>query len=165
MLKHLSICAALVALGIGPLHAQEQEAFLQDIEVPGAGFDFVLAAPNPEAGALPDLGNMPDALVVHLYGGELVLVFDDAEKMLKALDSLKSPVGAFHVEGKAQPVALYIVPKVRGLPLGGEMMTLEEYEKFENQRWQALVPNPNDTAEITRAQASANLSSPISRAP
>ena len=109
MLKSLSVFAALVALGVGQVHAQKQEAVLQLVEVPGAGFDFVLASPKPGAGALPDLGNAPDALVIHLHGGELAVAFEDAYEMLKAIDALRSPVWA-HSVGQ-RPIALYMVPR------------------------------------------------------
>ena len=109
MLKSLSAFAVLVALGVGQVHAQKQEAVLQLVEVSGAGYDFMLASPKPGAGALPDLSNAPDALVMHLHGGELVVAFEDAQQMLEAIDALRSPVWA----GSAgqQPVALYLIPK------------------------------------------------------
>ena len=114
MLKHLSICAALLAFGTGSVNAQQQEAVLQKVDVPGAGFDIMLAMPKP-SGVTYNLGNSPDALIVHLIGGELALGFDGAEKMLKALESLRLPVCAFHVESKdsksRKPVSVYIVPK------------------------------------------------------
>ena len=114
MLKHLSICAALIAFATGSVKAQQQEAVLQKIAVPGAGFDIILAMPKP-AGATYNLGISPDALLVHLIGGEMALGFDGAEKMLKALDTLQLPVCAFHVENKdsksRKPVSVYIVPK------------------------------------------------------
>jgi len=109
MLKSLSVFAALVALGAGPVHAQKQEAVLQLVEVPRAAFDFVLASPKPGAGALPDLANTPDALLIHLHGGELAVAFEDAREMVKALDALRSPVWAGSVGQR--PVALYLVPK------------------------------------------------------
>ena len=115
MLKHLSICAALIALATSPANAQQQEAVLQKLEVPGAPFDIVYAMPKP-GGVILNLASSPDALLVHLIGGELALSFDGEEKMLKALDSLQMPVCAFHVDGKVgpsrTPVAVYIVPKV-----------------------------------------------------
>jgi hypothetical protein len=114
MLKHLSVCAALIAFATGSANAQQHEATLQRIAVPGAGFDIVLAMPKP-GGATYNLGNSPDALLVHLIGGELALGFDGAERMMKELDTLQLPVCAFHVEGKAsklrKPVSVYIVPK------------------------------------------------------
>jgi hypothetical protein len=113
MLKSLSVFAALVALGAGPVHAQKQEAVLQLVEVPGAGFDFVLASPRPGAGVLPDLGNAPDALIMHLHGDELVVVFEDAQEMLKAIDALRAPVWAD--SAGQRPVAFYRVPK--GAPI------------------------------------------------
>ena len=113
MLKHLSICAALIAFSAGAANAQQKEAILQKLEVPGAAFDIIVAMPKPQ-GVTFDLSESPDALVVHLIGGELALGFDDAEKMLKALDTLRRPVGAVHVEspdeGSRIPVAVYLVP-------------------------------------------------------
>jgi hypothetical protein len=156
MFKYLSICAAFVALAAGPVYAQKQEAVLRHIEVPGTDFNFVVASPKPGAGILQDLGNMPEALVVHLQGGALAVVFDDAGEMIKALDLLQAPAIDFRVEtdrgGTPQPVALYIVSKVRGLPAGGEMMTLQEFENF---RSRTVVINPDHGVEVPFAQASA----------
>ena len=57
----------------------------------------------------------PDALIVHLIGGELVLAFDDADKMLRAAELLRLPVSASHwlrKDGKLRtPFAVYVVPK------------------------------------------------------
>jgi len=115
MFKQLSICAALLVFTAGSANAQQKEAVLQRMEVPGAAFDIILAMPKPQ-GAIFDYSESPDALVVHLIGGELALGFDGEERMLAALDSLRMPVCAFHVEGKnpatRNPVSVYIVPKV-----------------------------------------------------
>jgi hypothetical protein len=115
MLKHLSIFTVLSALAATPVAAYQQEAELQRIEVPGAVFDLVLAAPKSPARVVYDLSESPDALVVHLIGDELVLTFEDAEKMLKAVASLGFPAGVFHVvskDGKSRtPFAVYAAPK------------------------------------------------------
>jgi len=115
MLKHLSICAALVVLGTSAVNAQQQEAVLKKLEVPGAGFDIVIAMPKSQTGATIDYEKSPDALVVRLIGGELALAFDGEAAMLKAIDTLQLSVCAFHVESKdrklSNPVALYVVPK------------------------------------------------------
>ena len=87
MLKQLSICAALIAFTAGAANAQQKEAILQKLEVPGAAFDIIIAMPKPQ-GMTFDLSESPDALLVHLIGGELALGFDNAEKMLKALELL-----------------------------------------------------------------------------
>lgn len=115
MLKHLSICSALVAFfGTGPLCAQEQEASLvRGLPLGGEMMTLeeyekfenqrrpdLVPSPSDTAEITPDLGS-PDALVVHL-------------------------------------------------------MTPEEFERFENQRRPAVVANPDDTADMTRTQASAN---------
>ena len=114
MLKHLSVSVALIAFVMNSANAEQQEAALQRIAVPGAGFDIVLAMPKP-GGATYNLGKSPDALLVHLIGGELALGFDSAERMMRELDALQLPVCAFHVEGKAsrsrKPVSVYIVPR------------------------------------------------------
>jgi hypothetical protein len=116
MLKIFSICAALVAVGAGSVGAHEREAILQKIEVPDASFDMLVAttrSPNP---AIYDLGDSPDALVIHLIGGELWLGFDDGAKMLDTLDMLQRPVGSFHLENPAtNPIAVYLVPKRKAL--------------------------------------------------
>jgi hypothetical protein len=63
MLKHFSICAMLTLLGTGPLLAQQQEATLRTIELPGARFHIVLAIPKSPA-ATVNLDRPPEALVV-----------------------------------------------------------------------------------------------------
>jgi hypothetical protein len=114
MIKHLSICVALMSLATGSATAQQKEAVLQRMEVPGAAFDIIVAMPKPQ-GTVFDLSESPDALVVHLLGGELALGFDDPEKMLKALATLRRPVGALRVQSPDRrfpiPVAVYLVPE------------------------------------------------------
>jgi hypothetical protein len=112
MLKQLSICAALMAFAASAANAQQKEAILQKMEVPGATFEIILAMPKPH-GVTFDLSESPDALLVHLIGGELALGFDDAQKMLEVFDSLRRPIAAFHVwspDGGRIPVALYVLP-------------------------------------------------------
>lgn len=111
MLKHLSICAALMALATASANAQQKEAMLRRMEVPGAAFEVIVAMPKPQ-GAVFDLSESPDALVVHLIGGELALGFDDAEKMLKALDTLRRPVGASRLQSPEN----YCATMARGHP-------------------------------------------------
>jgi len=117
MLKKLSLCAALFALAASPIAAQQQEAVLKRLEVPGAAFDLVLAMPKSPPRPLSDLSESPDALVLHLIGGELVLTFEDALEMMKAAEWLRSPVGPFRVAGKEAklciPLAIYVVSKAR----------------------------------------------------
>ena len=125
MLKQLSICAALVAscagfVGIAASSAgvQQQEAILQAIEVPGAAFDLMVAVPKTPA-ATVDLERSPEALVMHLVGGRLVLTFETAEQMLRVFDSLQRPVGALFTQDSGGngrvPVAVYLVPKANTL--------------------------------------------------
>jgi len=95
-----------------PATAQQREAMLERISVPGTGFDIVVAMPKP-GGATYRLGNSPDALIVHLIGDDLALAFDDPWKMVKAFDYLRKPIGAFYVDSpdlKSRiPIALYMV--------------------------------------------------------
>jgi len=122
MLKRLSICAAILAIGTGSVNAQQQ-AVLQTIGVPGASFDILLAMPKSQT-MFYDLSESPEALVIHLVGGKLALGFEDEETMLKVLDSLRRPIGAFDVEsqdGKSRkPVVVYIVPKSDQLSRGAD---------------------------------------------
>jgi hypothetical protein len=114
MLKYLPIYAALMALAPVSSYAQEREAVLQKIDVPGSAFDILLALPTA-GGAVIDLGKSPEALVVHLVGGELALAFESGEQMLRAMDFLESPLGTSYVHsggaGPLVPLAAYIVSK------------------------------------------------------
>ena len=114
MLKTISIFAALVVLGAGAANAQQQEAVLKKLEVPGAGFDIVIAMPKSHTGATINYDKSPDALIVRLIGGELTLAFEGEAAMLKAIDTLQLSACAFHVESNdrkvSKPVALYVVP-------------------------------------------------------
>jgi hypothetical protein len=114
MFKQLSICAALLVITAGTANAQQKEAVLERMEVPRAAFDIIFAMPKAPIASY-DLAKSPEALVMHLVGGELALGFDSEEKMLAALESMRMPVCAFHVESNdppaRNPVSVYIVPK------------------------------------------------------
>jgi hypothetical protein len=113
MLKYLSICAVLTAFGTGSLSAQ-QEGVLQKVAIPGGDFEIVFAMPK-HPGMLYDLGETPDALLMHLIGGALVVGFDDPAKMIAALEYLRSPACTFHAKSRGadspKPVAVFVVPK------------------------------------------------------
>lgn len=147
MLKHLWICAALAALGSASLYAQDREVCLKTVEVPGAGFNFVVATPKQSGGALPSLEDAPNALVMHLRGGEFRVVFDEAGEMVRALDSPASRDCAYEDDGQGrvslQPVALYVVPKSRQITGEANMVDVRAGAK---PRWPSLVPN--DTAGL-----------------
>ena len=113
MLKRLAICCALV-LAAGSSSAHEREAILQKIEVPGTNFEMLVATAKP-GGAIYDLGESPDALIIHLTGGELWIGYDDAATMLEGIEMFHHPIGAFHVGDQNNPVAVYIIPKGRAL--------------------------------------------------
>jgi hypothetical protein len=116
MRTSLSILAALTALGAGSADAQQQEAALRQVELPGAGFNIVLATPKSPAATI-DLGESPDALIIHLTGGELALAFEDGGEMLEAIDALQRPACAFQAQGRdgksTKPVAVYVVPALQ----------------------------------------------------
>jgi hypothetical protein len=115
MLKRLSMCAALCALMSGPVAAQQQEAVLKRLDLAGAAFDLVAVLPKSPPRPFYDLSESPDALVVHVIGGKLVLTFEDELEMIKAAELLKSPVGASRVAGgeakSSMPFAVYVIPK------------------------------------------------------
>ena len=110
MLKSLAMCCALV-LWAGASTAREREAILQEIEVPGANFEMLVATVKP-GGAIYDLGESPEALVIHLIGAKLWVGFDNAAKMVETIDIIRRPLGSFYVERKeADPIAVYLVPR------------------------------------------------------
>ena len=111
MLKRLAICCALV-LAAGSSSAHEREAILQKVEVPGTNFEMLVATTKP-GGAIYDLGESPDALIIHLIGTKLWVGFDEVAEMLETMDILRRPLGSFHVENKeADPIAVYLIPNV-----------------------------------------------------
>ena len=113
MFKTISICAALVVLGTGAVHAQQQQATLQTVALPGTGLDIVFAMPKSPA-AIDNLAMSPDALVVNLIGGKLALVLNSQDEMLNAWNSLRRPGCAFQSHGTdgtmQTPIAVYVVP-------------------------------------------------------
>jgi len=115
MLKHLMACGALLALGAAPVAAQQQEAVLQRMHVPGAVFDIVFAIPKSPPPMLDNLNMSPEALIMHLTGGQLAVAFEDAREMLKVADTLRSSASSSNRVsdgGKGRtPLAVYIVPK------------------------------------------------------
>ena len=115
MLKHVTILGVLLALGTAPVAAQQQEAVLQRMRVAGADFDVVLAIPKSPPRMLDDLSMSPDALIMHLTGGQLVVAFEDPREMVKAAESLRSSVSSFHCVSKdsksCTPLVLYVVPR------------------------------------------------------
>jgi len=118
MLKHSAVGLALMALATGPLFAHEREATLQRITGPDGTFDMVVAAPKSANAPVFDLSETFDAFVIHLTGGELWVGFDNADKMLEAVEMLRRPLGAFYVGDRTKPVTVYIVPRSGALALG-----------------------------------------------
>jgi len=114
MFRRTLICLAVTTLGVTSLDAQRLEANLQRIEVPGAGFEILLATPKTPA-VMINLGESPEALVVPLVGNALTLTFEDGADMLAALEHLRHPGHSFLAPGRdgnpSRAAALYIVPK------------------------------------------------------
>jgi hypothetical protein len=111
MLKHLPICAALIALTTVCANAQQQQAVLHKFEVPGTAFELILASPKTGAGTF-DLGESPDALVVNLIGGKLAVGFENPREMLQAAGALRAPGCAFHLDDESRtPIAIYLIRK------------------------------------------------------
>jgi len=77
--------------------------------------DMIVATPKSANAPIYDLGESPDALIIHLTGGELWIGYDDAATMLEGIEMLHHPIGAFHVGDQNNPVAVYIIPKGRAL--------------------------------------------------
>jgi hypothetical protein len=72
MLKRLLMCAGLCTLMSAPVAAQQQEAVLQRLELPGAACDLVVVLPKSPPRPFYDLSDSPDALVLHVIGGKLI---------------------------------------------------------------------------------------------
>lgn len=115
MLKQFSICAALVALGMGSANAQYREAVLQKVEVPAAGFDILLATAKPDGWRLePHLDSWPWAPVVYLGDGLAHPITKELLRLTGGVDALTLPACSFQADdgrGSPGPVALYVVPK------------------------------------------------------
>lgn len=138
MLRNLWTGAALAALSSGVVFAQGRDACLRTVEVPGAGFELVLAT----GGVPPSLENAPDAVVVQLRGGDLTVVLDGAGNSIRALRSSASPNCPPASDGQnrspLQPVALYIVPNAR--QAAGEESMVDTRARAEP-HWPSLAPN------------------------
>jgi hypothetical protein len=109
MLKQLTVCGALLVGTLVPVHAQQREAVLQRVEIPGAPFDLLIATPKP-SGVIYDLAEAPDALLLNLVGGELAIGFERADALLETLELVRAPVHAFGGKGRT-PIAIYTVAK------------------------------------------------------
>ena len=109
MLRQLAISGALLVGTMIPADAQQRQATLQRIEIPGASFDLLIAAPKL-AGVIYDLAEAPDALLLNLAGRELALGFEHADAMLRTLELVRTPVCSFGGQGRTA-ITIYTVPK------------------------------------------------------
>jgi len=96
MKKSALIAGSLLVVCSSAAMAQKV-ALLQTIEIPSTGFHLVVASVQSPAPVVYRLDNSPDALIVRLPGGEMVLPFDDAAAMLRMSGRLRGAVGAIHV--------------------------------------------------------------------
>jgi hypothetical protein len=102
----------LLALAADPVSANPLEAVLQRVSVSGAPFDIVLAMPKSPPKLMDDLNMSPDALLMHLTGGELIVAFEDAREMLEVAETLRASMSNSHAVSKdGAPFAVYLVPK------------------------------------------------------
>jgi len=110
----LGIAIATFAVAASPLHAQQQEATLLKVDMPGQGFNLIFAMAKPD-GARSDLRGMPDPLIIYSGNGELVFAVDDTTLgMLGDVNVLNAPACTFRAvsaTGKTSPVTVYVVPK------------------------------------------------------
>ena len=115
MLRLLTIFAMLLVAGTNPVQAQHQEAVLQRVAIPGAGFDLLVATPKSE-NIIYGLDETPDALVIRLDGGALILAFENVESMVQALDHLHKPIYSSWImkrnDKSRMPISVYLVPSV-----------------------------------------------------
>ncbi len=116
MLKTFSLgmTVAMFALTASPLHAQQQEAKLLKVEIPGQGFDLVFAMAKPD-GATSDFRRVPDPLVIYSGDGELAFAIDDNTlAMFKDVSAMSAQACTFRTANaadKSTPVSVYVVPK------------------------------------------------------
>jgi hypothetical protein len=114
MLRFLVIFSMFLVGGASPIQAQHQEAVLQRVALPDAGFDIVLATPK-SGNIIYGLDETPDAFVIRLNGGVLVLAFENAESMMRAMDLLQKPIYASSImsrDGKSRvPISVYLVSR------------------------------------------------------
>lgn len=73
-IRSLIYMAVATVIGAGAAQSQQREAVLQRIEIAGAAFEIVIAAPKP-GGASADYRATPDPNLVYLGDGNLVYAY------------------------------------------------------------------------------------------
>jgi hypothetical protein len=111
MLKHLSICAALIAFGAGTAAAQQanEDIVMQKLDVPGANFHIIVSMTKSQAKTVRLRGETA-SWTIYPIGGELAHArSDEIEKLFN-----NHPIHAFQVDrsgaGSRQAVAVYLIP-------------------------------------------------------
>src|SRR5262245_8837614 len=81
MLRLLTIFAMFLVAGTGPVKAQHQEADLQRVAIPGAGFDLVVATPK-SVNIIHGMDGTADAIVILLNGGAMELALVNVQSIM-----------------------------------------------------------------------------------
>src|SRR5262245_40750884 len=107
MLRQLSICIPLVALGAAATGAQEANFDIHRMVLPGTHFEIVVVNPY-------------GSLVIHPIGGELAFATDAEVNKALGGGSSQYPIHAFRVESKGGDTRygsnVYIVPNAERTP-------------------------------------------------
>ena len=111
MLKHLSICAALIAFGASAAEAQQanDNLIMHKLDVPGADFHIVVSVAKSQAHT-PRRAGETASWTIYPIGGELAYARSgEIEKLFN-----NHPIHAFQVDrsgvGSRQAVAVYLIP-------------------------------------------------------
>ena len=111
MLKHLSICAALIAFDAGAAGAQQANdtVIMHKLDVPGVDFHIVVSMTKPQARIMRHGGEIA-TWAIYPIGGELVHARShEIEKLFNNF-----PIHAFQVDrsgdGSREAVAVYLIP-------------------------------------------------------
>jgi hypothetical protein len=111
--KMICVTVAIV-IGGGQAQAQQREAVLQQVDVPYADFNIVIATAKPDS-AMVDYRGQPDPNLVYLAAGDLVYGYTGGRQDLAEEAIFTAPAWSFYVErrdlGPRTPIVIYIVPK------------------------------------------------------
>jgi hypothetical protein len=123
MLKHLSICTAMVLLGTASALAQQAQSNVETVDVPGGEFEVVVVTSAiPMKPATDRLGNH----VVYLLDGEVATMQSGRPvQEFKAIDYRHFPACSLEVqdlrngEPGAHTVSIHVVPKATAALVSG----------------------------------------------
>lgn len=113
-IRSLIYMAVATVIGAGAAQSQQREAVLQRIEIAGAAFDIVIAAPKPGS-ASADYRATPDPNLVYLGDGSLVFAYTGGGQDPAGDAIFRPPACTFDVERREAstrtPVVIYVIPK------------------------------------------------------